>query len=374
MARKLASIVRIATVSPVPNADRLEVVEMEGKGWRVVTAKGEFHPGDLAVYFEIDSYLPADDERYAFLRERCLRKFCSKGGNVLREGIRIKTATLRGVVSQGLVMPLAKFPELAPPDSALGTSDSLLGRDVTAALRVEHFDEVAEAMRPVVGGVGSCDPMGPFPGFIPKTDEERIQNLSEYFTSLRGRRFEVTEKNDGTSVTMFFAPSMDPDEPFGVCTRNNRVKRETASGEVSFPWRMAEKYGVEAVLREVCGRLDADLALQGELVGPGVNGNRDGYPEWEWHVFRIWNITRGEYMLPGEARALCIGAKIPYVPVIDESMDVFNRLTTIDEMLAFAEGKTARGHEREGLVFKSVDAPYVSFKAVSNRYLLKNNV
>ena len=379
MARKLASIVRIATVSPVPDADRLEVVEMEGKGWRVVTAKGEFRPGDLAVYFEIDSYLPADDERYAFLRERCLRKFCSKGGSVLREGIRIKTATLRGVVSQGLVMPIAKFPELATSDTDLSNSRTLdlsnfeLGRDVTAELRVEHFDEVAEAMRPVTGGIGACDAMGPFPGYIPKTDEERIQNLSGYFTSLRGRLFEVTEKNDGTSVTMFFAPSMDPERPFGVCTRNFRAKRETASGDVSFPWRMAEKYGVEAALREACARLGAELALQGELVGPGVNANRDGYPDWEWHVFRVWNITAGAYLLPGEARVLCADMKLPYVPVIDEAMDVFGRLTTIDAMLAFAEGKTARGHEREGLVFKSVDAPYVSFKAVSNRYLLKNN-
>ena len=119
MARKLASIVRIASVSPIPDADRLEVVEMEGKGWRVVTAKGEFHPGDLAVYFEIDSYLPPDDERYAFLRERCLRKFVSKGGSILREGLRIKTVKLRGVVSQGLVMPVAKFPELAAGGTAL---------------------------------------------------------------------------------------------------------------------------------------------------------------------------------------------------------------------------------------------------------------
>ena len=62
----------------------------------------------------------------------------------------------------------------------------------------------------------------------------------------------------------------------------------------------------------------------------------------------------------------------PLVPVIDEALDVFERFRTMDELLAFAEGKTARGHEREGVVFKSTEAPYVSFKVVSNRYLLKN--
>ena len=367
MARKLASIVRIASVSPIPDADRLEVVEMEGKGWRVVTAKGEFHPGDLAVYFEIDSYLPPDDERYAFLRERCLRKFVSKGGSVLREGLRIKTAKLRGVVSQGLVMPVAKFPEL----SADGTAPDV-GRDVTADLHVDHFDEVAEAMRPAAGCLGADDVLGPFPGFIPKTDEERIQNLAEYFTTMRGRRFEVTEKNDGTSVTMFYAPSMDEAQPFGVCTRNQRLKPPSADRDPSLPWRVAAKCNAEAAIRKACEAAKAELAFQGELVGPGVNATRDFYRDWEWHVFRVWNISSGSFIPPGEARALCEKAGLQYVPVIAESMDVFAEFTDIDALLSFAEGKTARGNEREGLVFKTVDAPYVSFKAVSNRYLLKN--
>ena len=68
--RKLASLVQIATVSPIEGADKLELATMKGKCWNVVVSKGEFQPDDMAVYFEIDSYLPADDERYAFLRER----------------------------------------------------------------------------------------------------------------------------------------------------------------------------------------------------------------------------------------------------------------------------------------------------------------
>ena len=368
MARKLASVVKIASVSSIPDADRLEVIEMDGKGWRVVTSKGEFKPGDLAVYFEIDSFLPSDDERYAFLRERCLRKFCSKGGSVLREGLRIKTAKLRGVISQGLVMPIAKFPELVGQDD----TPPEIGSDATAALNVEHYDEVAEAMRPAQGGIGASDVMGPFPGFIPKTDEERIQNLSEYFTTMRGRLFEVTEKNDGTSITMFLSPSMDTENPFGVCTRNLRIKPPDEGAEPTLPWRMAYKYSVEAAIRAANEATGAELAFQGELVGPGVNANRDFYRDWEWHVFRIWNITAGSFVPPPEARTLCARVGLQYVPVIAESMDVFNQFTDTDALLAFAEGKTVRGNEREGLVFKSVDAPYVSFKAVSNRYLLKN--
>ena len=79
--RKLASIAAIAATEPIPDSDRLDVVTLEGKAWRIVTGRNEFHPGDRAVYFEIDSALLADHERYAFLRERCLRTWSDKHGN-----------------------------------------------------------------------------------------------------------------------------------------------------------------------------------------------------------------------------------------------------------------------------------------------------
>ena len=60
--------------------------------------------------------------------------------------------------------------------------------------------------------------------------------------------------------------------------------------------------------------------------------------------------------------------------MLHEDFPFFDEVTTMDEALKFAEGKTARGHEREGLVFKTVDdGPFASFKAVSNRYLLKGD-
>ena len=364
--RKLASIVTIATSTPIPDTDRLSVATMVGKGWNVVTGRDEFKPGDKAVYFEIDSYLPADDSRYEFLKERCLRKFVSKSGQVLKEGIRIRTCKLRGVISQGLLMPIqGNYPEL---------HDAKDGDDVTEYLKVEHYDEVAEALKPATGGNPvAADALGKFPSdFIPKTDEERIQNLGDYFEKMKGRVFEVTEKNDGSSVTMFYSKAVDPDDPFGVCTRNLRLKRETEKGTIPVPWQMFLKYDMETKLERMCAVMERELALQGELVGPGINGNRDLYTDWEWHVFRIWDISNQKFLNPNKAEELCQEFELQYVPVISSAMQVFDMFNTMDELLKFAEGKTAKGHEREGLVFKSVDdKPYVSFKAVSNRYLLK---
>ena len=360
--RKLASTVEIASCDPIPDTERLSVATMKGKGWRVVTGRDEFAPGDIAVYFEIDSYLPSDDERYAFLRERCLRRFVSKGGGVLREGIRIKTAKLRGVVSQGLLMPVSKFPE------ANGLE---VGADLTALLKVDHYDEVKEMLQPSMGNPLSSDAMGDFPSFIPKSDEERLQGLADYFTTMKGRRFEVTTKDDGTSATVFFSPTIDESDPFGVCSRNLRLKRPPEDGLSAF-WQVVAKYDLEAKLRREHEATGRELALQGELVGPGINADRDRYADFEFHVFRIWDIGAQRFLAPAERVAFCAERSIPHVAVLHEDFPFFDEVTTMDAALKFAEGKTLRGNEREGIVLKASDGiDDTHFKVVSNRYLLK---
>ena len=353
--RKLASIVTIREVKDIPWSDTLSVASMQGKGWQVVIGRDSLKPGDRAVYFEIDSALPPTDSRFDFLKEKCLKTW-SLNGEVLKQTIRIKTMKIRGVVSQGLLMPLTEFPELANlPD----------GEDVTARLGVEHYDEVAAPFRAFDGTLRvSGDALGEFPEFIPKTDEERIQNLTDCFETMKGKLFEVTSKDDGCSMTVYFSPSHFPDAPFGVCSRNKNLK-DTDTNSL---WEIARKYQLPSKLAHI-GR---ELAFQGEFVGPGCNGNRDLYRESEWHVFRIWDIENACFLLPEERRELCLRYKIPHVPVIEEECPVFDRFHSVEEILAFAEGKTVHGHEREGLVFKEIGTGHpFSFKAVSNRYLLK---
>jgi RNA ligase (TIGR02306 family) len=366
--RKLASLVTIEKVEPIENADRLEVATIKGKTWKVVVGKNDFLPGDDAVYFEIDSYLPADDERYNFLKERCLRKFVSKSGEVLMEGIRIKTIKLRGVISQGLLMPADKFPELDEQIEYPGE-----GTDLTEVLKVKHYDEIAEALRPISGASISAEAYGSFPSaFIPKTDEERIQNLGEYFETMKGREFQVTEKFDGMSVTMFYSPTVDAENPFGVCSRNLRLKPVMSDGSIPLPWQIANSYFVEAALKNLFDKYGLEYAVQGELVGPGINGNRDLYTEHKWFVFRIYDIKAGKFLEPEAAYEIAHSAlAVPHVKILAPFMRVFDECPDFDSLMEFAQGKTDRGNEREGIVCKTVEAPYISFKVVSNKYLLK---
>lgn len=367
--RKLASLVTIEKIEPIENADRLAVATIKGKTWKVVVGKTDFSPGDSAVYFEIDSYLPADDERYNFLKERCLKKFVSKSGQVLAEGIRIKTIKLRGVISQGLLMPASQFPEL---DEQVEYPSE--GTDLTELLKVKHYDEIAEALRPVTGASIAGDAYGSFPtAYFPKTDEERIQNLGEYFEKMKGVEFQVTEKFDGMSVTMFFSPTVDPENPFGVCSRNLRLKGETANGVIPLAWQIANAYSVEPALRRLYDEGGYEYAVQGELVGPGINGNRDLYTEHEWYIFRIYDIKAGRFLDPADAEKIArCSLGCPHVKIISPNLKVFDEYPTFDKLMEFAQGKTDRGNEREGIVCKTTKPPYVSFKVVSNKYLLKS--
>lgn len=366
--RKLASIRLVGTVEPVQGADRLEQVSIDG--WRVVTRKGDFIPGDKVVYFEIDSALPADDDRYKFLHERCLKRWMNHGA-LIKEVVRIKSIKLRGVISQGLIMSLQEFPELA---------DKEVGYDATELLGVQHYDELAEYCGRIQGKAHLAgDQAGSFPTYlVPKTDEERLQNLPEYFDGrYNDVMWEVTEKFDGCSATYIWAPVERPENPFFVCSRNFELK----DTEGNLYWDIAKKYGIRDKLKRVCDYAKfgyewartTQVAIQGEIVGPGVNGNRDQYTDYAFYVFRAYDITHNRWIHPEACRLFVTNELgLDYVKVISGRFDAFGELRSMDDFLNFVDGDTDRGHPREGMVFKTfVGDGLVSFKVINNNYLLK---
>lgn len=331
--RKMATVRRIDAINPIPDADAIEVATVGG--WKVVVKKGEFAPGDIAVYCEIDSWIPHE-----------LAPFLSKGSepreyNGVR-GERLRTVKLRGQVSQGLLIPaVGTFPE---------------GTDMSEALGIQKWEAPIPAQ--LAGEV-----RGAFPGFIPKTDQERVQNLSTELAEwmAQGARWEVTEKLDGSSMTVYV---MDKDE--GVCSRNLNL-RETEGNSL---WKTARRNELIEKIRST-GR---NLALQGELVGEGIQGNPYKIRGQEFYLFDCYDIDAGRYLRADERKALVESLDIRHVPVLAYAADLTDTLgiTDMAQLLKFAEGKSVlrAETEREGLVFKNV-TDEVSFKAISNKFLLK---
>lgn len=332
--RKLASIRRIDNILPIEGADAIECAVVGG--WKVVVKKAEFNVGDLAVYFEIDSWIPTG-----------LAPFLSKGKSPREfqgiQGERLRTVKLRGQLSQGLLLPLE--PTCANIDSEL-----FEGLDVSFPLNIVKWEMPVPTH--LAGQV-----KGNFPTVIPKTDQERVQNLAKEVLAAKGELFEVTEKLEGSSMTCYLL-----DGVFGVCSRNLDLKCD----ENNAFWKTAIKKDVETKMR------DANLegyAIQGELCGPGVQGNIYNLPELMFYVYDIYDTNRGDYLTPGERHEIIKTLELDHVPYFTEPVNLAGG--TVEEILAFAEAKSFLNvlQEREGVVFKHLHGG-MSFKAVSNKYLL----
>ena len=331
--RKLASVVKIVDIQPIPGADAIVVATV--KGWKVVVKVNEYKVGDLAVYYEIDSFLPIRPQ-FEFLRKSSFKRMGSS------EGFRLKTIKLRGQISQGLLTPI-------PAD----ISDPKEGDDLTEALGIVKYEPPIPAQ--LAGKI-----KGTFPSFIPKTEEIRIQNFeSEVGFSPVGERAYVTEKLDGTSFTCYFNNGV-----FGVCGRNWELS-ETSDNSL---WRMANVLQ----LKEKLTKLGKNIALQGELIGAGINGNLYGMSDHKLFFFTGYDIDKGRRMFFDELEWVLFGLDLQMVPVLEKYGFVIpNEGNIVDYMLKYAEGKSVLNMEvdREGVVVRGLEREF-SFKAISNTYLL----
>jgi RNA ligase (TIGR02306 family) len=382
--RKLASIRRIADIQPIEGADAIVVATIDG--WKVVVKKDEFNVGDLAVYVEIDSWVPHD-----------LAPFLSKG-NEPREyngvkGERLRTVKLRGQVSQGLLLSkdtklsVSKYTLIQRLDESVSKYFYLNDQKEEVPYFVEEGYDLTEFLgiqkweAPIPAQLQG-QAKGTFPtSLIPKTDQERIQNCFGEIQK-RAKRFatekvwnaetqtleehpvvipadfeeptyEVTMKLDGSSCTIFRWEG-----ELRVCSRNMELKINDENKDNTFV-AMALKIG---------DRIPNGFAFQGEVMGPGIQGNREGFTEHKFFVFDIFDIAKHEYLSAYDRRLRCTYAELEYVPIISAAALA---PATVEEGLALAEGPSINHKIREGLVWKCNSDPSFSFKTISNQFLLK---
>ena len=370
--RRLATIRRIKEIRPIEGADNIVCAVVDG--WELVTQKSNgFKSGDLVVYFEIDSVLP-EREEFEFLRDRC---WVSAERSVNGAGFRLKTIKLRGQVSQGLILPIYDlfadaFPEFTKETfdtenwvHFLLTQDGLWlriaeGLDVTDVLGVVKFEKPLPAN---LAGVAR----GNFPTFIPKTDQERIQNCFKTFQiKWSDHYWEETMKLDGSSFTAYFKKEGGLEingewkGQFGVCSRNLDLQETEGN---SF-WQAARKYNIESNLRSM-GR---SLAIQGELMGPGIQGNRENLTELKLFVFDIYDIDQRSYLGTDDRHEICRMLELDHVPILHVSRSLQD--WSLQDLLDEAGGSSINHKIREGVVFKSRTDPNISFKVINNKFLL----
>lgn len=342
--RSLASIVRISKLIPIEGADRILLAQI--KGWKCIVKIDEFIEGDLGVYFEIDSIVDKDDPTFDFLKGK----------------MRIKTVKMRGVVSQGLLLPLTCLVSRGYDISVLKEDEN-----VTEKMGVQKY--IAKEEMEQYGGKSS-EQKNPFPNFCKKTDEPRLQNNTLFLDMIKGRQIIITRKEDGSSGTFSFKNGV-----FGIHSRNTTLIEPDASTTQYF--FVKDKFEIERKMVE----LGLNIAIQGEVVGPKINGNRMKLTEYDYRVFNIYDINNQLYLNWSSVVEITSKLSLNTVPIVFEGCADQLELT-VDAFLELAKKQFYVLNENpkkcvlaEGIVVKTIDyEPRVSFKVISNEYLLKHDL
>lgn len=379
--RALAYTVKVGEITKIEGADNIELISV--LGWKVIAKIGEFHEGDLCVYFEIDSKLPIK-EWSEFMRNKHFKVKTMKLGKF-------------GVISQGLALPISVFDVEIPNEENVDVTE-LLG--VTYSVEEDNARKKTDPnakyksmasrhqklfkqpwarwmMRREWGrrvmflffGRKKDKPRG-FPTFVSKTDEERVENQPWRIGD--GKTYLCTEKLDGTSCTYALERKGKKKFEFYVCSRNVRQQDEKQEcyHDHNIYWDLAFKYNIEEHLREYL-ELHKDykwVCIQGEGVG-SVQGNPLKLKEDDLYVFNFKTSEYGRHS-SFEGRDTVEGWGMKWVPILGE----VQMPDTMEELKEFATGKSVVNPDvmREGLVYRSLDGSD-SFKNVSREYLLKHN-
>lgn len=347
MSRKLASIQRIWKIEPIEGADKIELAHV--LGWQCVVNKGQFQPMDLAVYFEIDSFLPIRPE-FEFMRASSY-----KNTDIMGEGFRLRTMKFRGQVSQGLLLPISQFPEL--------TGEWEVGADVTEILQVRKW-EIEE--RATTGGTV----IGTLPSSIPHTDETRVQAEPELIQEFAGLEYYISTKMDGSSHSI----SVDSNG-FHVTGHNYEYKDD---GNSDFYKLVNERGYQDKLVAYAQNEGLTELTVQGEFCGAGIQKNRLKLVKPEWYVFTV--MENGKRVGLKRMLEVCKALGFVSVPIEEVGTDLPSKYSTVEALLERADGEYPNGGKKEGIVIRPVEPVFsyrisgnLSMKVVSNKYLLKND-
>lgn len=314
---KLAVLTKILDIAPIEGADKIERATV--LGWQVVSQKGLHKIGDMVIMVFPDSLVPKRFLDSSYIGE---------------EKVRLKTVKMRGQYSAGLILPIR---ELTNDENLVGWSE---GDEVSVHLGIEKW--VAPAGSAIAG-----DQAGGFPTrIISKTDEYNFRSEPRALAELSEDRFQdqvfvSTLKCDGSSGTFIYKEGV-----FHVCSRNFELK-ETAGNAL---WQVAKKYK----LKEALSADGNEYAIQGEVCGPGVQGNPMKLSEISFFAFLLKDVKTHQWIDYDSMLLFCSKHGIPVAPELHRfHSSNFPSLEMLQEWANNAKYDNGRANA-EGLVVRSV--------------------
>ena len=207
-----------------------------------------------------------------------------------------------------------------------------------------------------------------FPSFIPKTDEQRMQSYPELLDEINEIPVYITTKLDGTSMTVYHFEG-----EYGICSRQMMLK--TDDGNIYA--EVADKLALEEILTHI-----GNYAIQGELVGPKIQGNKLGLTERQFFAFNVFDIDEHKYLDYDDFIEFCRMIGVTTVPI--NYANVLLNNFTLESILVSAKGDynlfgfNNSTWPREGIVIRpmvetvsKILRSRLSFKVINNDFLEK---
>jgi RNA ligase (TIGR02306 family) len=328
----LAFIARVAGISTIVGQPDLVLAAV--KGWKCIVKKGEFQAGDLAVY-------------------------CAIGSIPDRMG-RVKTVAMGGVMSQGVLGPLSWLKDRGYTDLTKYEEDDSVAMEMNARKHIPKEEQNQYKKMPA---------HEPFPDIIPKTDSTRLQHDPVAFlAAIQDKSVTVTRKEDGCSCTYYHYNGVTK-----VCSRNYVWSASDAGASPEYHL-MFKKHDLKKKLKT----LHRNIAIQGEIVGPGINKNRMKLQEMAFFVFDMFDIDNQRYLGYDEMCLLCMELQLDTVPLLYRGPAAKLNLSLEGFLKLAEETEYLPGEGAEGIVVNSDDEVWrtrrVHFKVISNQYLVKHNL
>ena len=279
---KLATIEKVLDKKPIDGADKIELITI--LGWNVITKKDEYQVGDLCIYIPIDTTIDPTREYFKFLADK---------KDPLKR-VKIQTIKMKGVFSQGLVIPLDTISNMVNIDNI----EIMEGNDVSEILDVKKYEKenIINQITGVTAQIGI-----PFPiDIIPITDEDNLKTKYKCLEEFLNEEIYVTLKMDGSSMTVINTPT----NTF-VCSRRLVLDK----GSVMYQYVLREN------IPERIKHLN--IAIQGEFCGPKVNNNRLELKDYKYYVFNIKDLNTGYYLGYYEMKKLADELKLDTVPLLE---------------------------------------------------------
>ena len=307
--RELAYVVTIDDIKPIEGRDRVECAVVGG--WTIMVRKDQFKPGDLGIYFEIDSKVPAK-EPFMFLEGKHFKiktqKYKTPNGQFWSQGLLMGAEDFNGTLEQDTFGELQIILKINNNYKVFHEKDFLtkeLGVTYAdpddnarkAKSSVDKYQKMAQRMgkkfskqpyrwlmkhkfgRKILYlffGNNKKDNIKAFPTHLPyihKSDEERIENMPWILQNKT--RWIKTTKIDGTS-SLFLLERKGKKKEYWVCSRNVRQldrKQECYHKDNAY-WEANDKYHIQDFLEDMLNKHPEweYVALQGETAGCTSSG------------------------------------------------------------------------------------------------------